>query len=301
MPNDASHNTALLVNTAKRFLRGMGFKLNSVANLVRDNRPLPRFEDSNLGRYYIDSTGGRHWTGNNIIYEYKDGIDGLTHWFTPEEIEARIEYTKPVALKVEESDNVPCDPETVPGGVVSYNVSHTSTTVPDWGDAYEEQESVRREAEAFIAANPDYVRCMPNFETLTNWMVARHLAPTRTNFQSAYDQLKFDGKMVLNNPATITSAYYDRRAAANLRASRPRRYSPQEVAAVRAATPYHPSTRTGIGQIINVNTERLALAAFEVTELKDISDINLYTSKTKQPLAVKEPGNRRFQFEQEER
>ena len=125
------------------------------------------------------------------------------------------------ALKIKESDNAPCDPETVPGGVVSYNVSHTS--------------------------------------------------------------------------------YYDRRAAANLRASRPKRYSPQEVAAVRAATPYHPSTRTGIGQIINVNTERLARADFEVTELKDISDINLSTSKTKQLLAVKEPGNRRFQFEQEER
>lgn len=230
VPNDASHNG--LVNTVKRFLRGMGFKPDSVANLVRDNQPLPRFEDSNLGRYYIDSTGGWHWTCDNIIYEYKDDIDGPTHWFTPEEIEARIEYTKPVALKVEESDNTPCDPETVPGGVVSYNVSHTSTTVPDWGDAYEEQGSARR-------------------------------------------------------------------AAANLRAPGPRRYSLQEVAAVRAATPYHPSTRTGIGQIINVNTERLALTDFEVTELKDISDINLYTSKTKQPLAVKEPGNRRFQFEQE--
>ena len=45
----------------------------------------------------------------------------------------------------------------------------------------------------------------------------------------------------------------------------------------------------------------LGLLGFTVDEWKDTSDINLSTSKTKQPLAVKEPSNRRFQFEQEER
>ena len=167
--------------------------------------PTPRYRD------VFQST-----PGGGFVEKVKGFLRGVGF-----KLNSGIKSSQPTALKIKESDNAPCDPETVPGGVVSYNVSLTS--------------------------------------------------------------------------------YYDRRAAANLRAPGPRRYSTQEVAAARAATPYHPGTLTGIGQIINVNTERLARADFEVTELKDISDINLYTSKTKQPLAVKEPGNRRFQFEQGER
>lgn len=48
----------------------------------------------------------------------------------------------------------------------------------------------RMESDAFVAANPDYVRCQENFEAITNWMMRYELAPVKANFQKAYDTLK---------------------------------------------------------------------------------------------------------------
>ena len=175
---------------------------------------------------------------------------------------------KPDVVENLVKDNAPRDPEAVPGGTVHYNVSYTPTPLPRSVAVYEEQESLIREAEAFVAVNPDYTRCMPNFDALTAYMVAAGMSPVRENFQVAYDHLKREGKMVLNNPVPV---YYDRRAVENLRVQTPRLYS---------------------------NRDSTANAAFEVSDWKNISDIKL--SKVKQPVVTKEPGSRRFLFEQEE-
>ena len=54
------------------------------------------------------------------------------------------------------------------------------------------------ESDAFVAANPDYVKCNGNFEAITSWMVRYDLAPTRENFQLAYDTLKKAGVLVVS-------------------------------------------------------------------------------------------------------
>ena len=54
------------------------------------------------------------------------------------------------------------------------------------------------ESDAFVADNPDYVKCNGNFEAITSWMVRYDLAPTRENFQLAYDTLKKSGVLVVS-------------------------------------------------------------------------------------------------------
>lgn len=54
----------------------------------------------------------------------------------------------------------------------------------------------RMECDAFVAANPDYVKCNENFEAITNWMLRYDLAPVKANFQKAYDTLRAAGVLV---------------------------------------------------------------------------------------------------------
>src|SRR5208282_1008388 len=54
------------------------------------------------------------------------------------------------------------------------------------------------ESDAFVAANPDYVKCQSNFEAITSWMVRYDLQPVRENFQLAYDKLKAAGVLTLS-------------------------------------------------------------------------------------------------------
>jgi len=51
-------------------------------------------------------------------------------------------------------------------------------------------ERARIEVEAFKAANSDYVVCKENSDAITGWMLRKNLAPTRQNFQRAYEALK---------------------------------------------------------------------------------------------------------------
>jgi hypothetical protein len=54
------------------------------------------------------------------------------------------------------------------------------------------------ESDAFVSANPDYVKCQSNFEAITSWMVRYDLQPVRENFQLAYDKLKAAGVLTLS-------------------------------------------------------------------------------------------------------
>lgn len=56
--------------------------------------------------------------------------------------------------------------------------------------------TARIEADAFVAANTDYVRDEENFKAITNWMMRYNLAPVRSNFQLAFDTLKADGLLI---------------------------------------------------------------------------------------------------------
>ena len=66
------------------------------------------------------------------------------------------------------------------------------------------QMKAQREAEAFVADTPDYVKCPENFEALTNWMVRYDLAPVRDNFRKAFDTLKAAGVLVESNDVYST-------------------------------------------------------------------------------------------------
>ncbi len=46
-----------------------------------------------------------------------------------------------------------------------------------------------RESDAFMAANPAYVKCEENGKALAQWVARRGFAPTAENFQKAYDTL----------------------------------------------------------------------------------------------------------------
>jgi hypothetical protein len=59
------------------------------------------------------------------------------------------------------------------------------------------------ESDAFVAANPDYVKCQSNFEAITSWMVRYDLAPVRENFQLAYDKLKEAGNVLILSYADV--------------------------------------------------------------------------------------------------
>lgn len=62
------------------------------------------------------------------------------------------------------------------------------------------------EADAFVAANPDYYRCDENFEAITSWMLRYDLAPVKTNFQKAYDVLKEQNILIqapINQPVPV--------------------------------------------------------------------------------------------------
>lgn len=56
------------------------------------------------------------------------------------------------------------------------------------------------EADAFVAKNKDYVVCDENFQAITNWMIRYKLAPVRDNFQKAFNALKEDNILILNQP-----------------------------------------------------------------------------------------------------
>lgn len=62
-----------------------------------------------------------------------------------------------------------------------------------------------READAFVAGNPDYYKCRENFEAITNWMTRYNLAPLRDNFQLAYDKLNAAG-LLLKAPSVREDA-----------------------------------------------------------------------------------------------
>lgn len=49
------------------------------------------------------------------------------------------------------------------------------------------------EADAFVAANPEYYKCQANFDAITKWLLKNNLAPVRQNFQLAYDKLSAVG------------------------------------------------------------------------------------------------------------
>lgn len=53
-----------------------------------------------------------------------------------------------------------------------------------------------KEAKLFVQANPDYYVCPENFKTMVNWMIKNQLAPTRDNFQLAFDRLKAIGLLL---------------------------------------------------------------------------------------------------------
>jgi len=59
------------------------------------------------------------------------------------------------------------------------------------------------ESDAFVAANPDYVKCQSNFEAITSWMVRYDLSPVRENFQLAYDKLKEAGNVLVLSYADV--------------------------------------------------------------------------------------------------
>lgn len=52
------------------------------------------------------------------------------------------------------------------------------------------------EANAFVVANPDYYRCDENMDAIVGWMVRYNLAPTKVNFQTAFDTLKSQGVLI---------------------------------------------------------------------------------------------------------
>jgi hypothetical protein len=54
----------------------------------------------------------------------------------------------------------------------------------------------KTESEAFVASNPDYHKCKDNLDTITNWLLRYDLAPTRENFQLAYDKLRAAGLLL---------------------------------------------------------------------------------------------------------
>lgn len=53
-----------------------------------------------------------------------------------------------------------------------------------------------REASLFVKANPDYYVCPDNFKNIANWMLKNNLAPTKDNFQLAFDRLKAVGLLL---------------------------------------------------------------------------------------------------------
>lgn len=69
-----------------------------------------------------------------------------------------------------------------------------------------EQENVALKAqvaaEAFVRSNPDYYVCDENFQTIVAWMLRYELAPSKANFQLAYETLKTQGALILG-PAPI--------------------------------------------------------------------------------------------------
>lgn len=58
------------------------------------------------------------------------------------------------------------------------------------------------EANAFAAANPQYVICQENAEAITNWLMRHKLAPVRANFQRAFETLRDAGILIEQVPAT---------------------------------------------------------------------------------------------------
>jgi hypothetical protein len=56
-------------------------------------------------------------------------------------------------------------------------------------------------SDAFMQANPDYVRCDENAKAITAWISRYGLAPVKENFQKAYETLKAAGVIIEKAPA----------------------------------------------------------------------------------------------------
>lgn len=63
----------------------------------------------------------------------------------------------------------------------------------------------KSESEAFMASNPQYVRCPENSKALVSWITRYNLEPVCENFQKAYDKLRADGILVENPEAEPVS------------------------------------------------------------------------------------------------
>jgi len=64
----------------------------------------------------------------------------------------------------------------------------------------------RLEAEAFVAATPEYFVCADNCRTMTDFMVRNHLAPKVSNFQLAFAKLKAAG-LIVSAPVDAATTY----------------------------------------------------------------------------------------------
>lgn len=64
----------------------------------------------------------------------------------------------------------------------------------------------KAESDAFVAGNPEYVKCQENFEAITNWMIRYGLAPVRSNFQKAFDTLRAAGVLIENPTPDVPAA-----------------------------------------------------------------------------------------------
>lgn len=54
----------------------------------------------------------------------------------------------------------------------------------------------QREADLFMASNPEYVKCLENGQAISGWLVRYGLAPVQSNYQKAYETLKSAGVLV---------------------------------------------------------------------------------------------------------
>lgn len=54
------------------------------------------------------------------------------------------------------------------------------------------------ESNAFMAVNPDYVKCQENSEAIVSWMIKKNLAPVQANYQLAYNTLLNAGVLIAN-------------------------------------------------------------------------------------------------------
>jgi hypothetical protein len=106
-------------------------------------------------------------------------------------------------------DSIPEDVERMDGDTLPFEerllVGHS------FANRYEQQQRKlrqlegQRQAELFVANNPEYFACQENFEALVSFMVVNSLAPTVSNFQIAYDKLSAAGLLITAPEQPIAS------------------------------------------------------------------------------------------------